>query len=173
VTPDPLYQFRVGEAVFWEVPMTVAFAVLGAAAAVWFFKEIRRTRTLSRRAIWGASFALVLPVLAVDAGLGIRRAHALLDRESWQFTCGPLEQFVTEDRVNTGYERFVVNGVAFRYSDHGPPTGLGYHRTMGRGGIMRPDLTVRIAYVAIGENNVIVRVESWSPDTSGTCSVSQ
>jgi hypothetical protein len=54
-------------------------------------------------------------------------------------------------------ESFYVNNINFSYYEN--DTDYGYHKPYASGGVIRPELTVRIGYFYNGEKNVIVKIE--------------
>lgn len=162
MTSDVVYAYQPS---YWVEGLVVSACLdIGGVAAVWAARDIVRRRRIAERG--GFGIALCLAALLVIAGTLYdatkRTGWSAPDR--WQTVCGFVRDFETEQRSNTGYERFSVRGVEFAYADYGG--GIGYHTSQGRGGVFGEGMRGRISYVQLGNRNAIVCAERLSDGTA-------
>jgi hypothetical protein len=172
LSAELIYEYRPEQelSIVVNTGVAVAFPVLAVASIAWFVLEVRRQRRATRNALCSLGFSILLPLLAVDAVRSVAESRRAADRSTWISACGPVTQFATEERGNTGHESFVVGATRFEYADSAPPSkGYGYRRTKGRGGALDAEMMVRIDFVTVGDHNVIVRVERFPEGSALPC----
>jgi hypothetical protein len=78
-----------------------------------------------------------------------------------QFTIveGRVKDYSPMPYQGHAHEYFTVKGVAFSFSDYDGTYG-GYHNAASHGGIIRPNLYVRIGYYHSGITNIIFKLET-------------
>ncbi|MDN3583897.1 hypothetical protein [Mucilaginibacter flavus] len=72
---------------------------------------------------------------------------------------GPVRNYFPEKRDGHGNEEFTVQDTLFHYS-HFEEGRSGYHQTFFYGGVIRPNLYVRITYYYDGDRNAILKLET-------------
>jgi len=87
--------------------------------------------------------------------------EALLNSNSKELKIveGVVKNYYPESKEGHGNEGFTVQGVSFHYS-HFEVGRSGYHQTFFYGGIIRPNLYVRLTYYDDGDRNAILKLES-------------
>lgn len=72
---------------------------------------------------------------------------------------GVVKNYYPESKEGHGNEQFTVQGILFHYS-HFEEGRSGYHQTFFYGGVIRPNLYVRLTYYDDGDRNAILKLES-------------
>lgn len=72
---------------------------------------------------------------------------------------GTVENYSQESKEGHGYEEFTVQGVEFHYS-HFEEGRSGYNQTSRYGGVIKPNLYVRISYRYDFDRNAILKLET-------------
>lgn len=85
---------------------------------------------------------------------------ALLDSNSKELKTveGPIMNYSPESKEGHGYEEFTVQGVEFHYS-HFEEGRSGYNQTSRYGGVIKPNLYVKISYYYDFDRNAILKLE--------------
>jgi len=88
-----------------------------------------------------------------------RHDKAMLNSNQLKTVEGIVDDYSPASKDGHGDEGFTVQGVEFHYS-HFEEGRSGYHETSWYGGVIRPNLYVRIGYYFDGDRNAILKLET-------------
>lgn len=88
-----------------------------------------------------------------------KRDKAFLNSNQVKVVEGDVTDFHAMPDNGHGYEYFYVAGIGFQYSKYEEAIG-GYHTTALDGGIIKPNLYIRISYEPTDFRNIILKIET-------------
>lgn len=156
---------RIGVMVF-----PLIFSLIGLGIFCYYKKGVIKDRTsmfgISRRkygimfGIFFASFGGLISAILISSNLlEYFKTKRVYQNKEYKIVEGRVEHYHPMPEGGHDSERFNVKGIMFQFSDY-DLSNYGYNNAASKGGAIKENLLVRIAYFNNGERNVILKLET-------------
>jgi hypothetical protein len=111
-------------------------------------------------AILGAVFSFAIFLIITISSVNLyRHDKDIYNSNQLKFAEGYVTNYHLISEKGHSLESFTINGVEFHYSGYDLGRS-GYHQTASTGGVIKPNLYVRIGYYYDGDRNAILKLET-------------
>jgi hypothetical protein len=133
----------------------------GVAVAAIFILALRKWKEKSK----GDKLIIVIPIVLLMiyaswlySSITLPDIYDIYIDGDYSICEGVIEDYKTKESINSDYDEFTVDGIAFTISSH-PAIDYGYI-CRSDGGILEDGMQVRICYIEYNSMNVIMKIEA-------------
>ena len=139
----------------------ITCSIFGAAVAAIFILALRKWKGKSK----GDKLIIVIPIVLLMiyaswlySSITLPDIYDIYIDGDYSICEGVIEDYKTKESINSDYDEFTVDGIAFKISSH-PAIDYGYI-CRSDGGILEDGMQVRICYIEYNSMNVIMKIEA-------------
>ncbi|MBR4034050.1 MAG: hypothetical protein IKJ04_04520 [Clostridia bacterium] len=133
----------------------------GVAVAAIFVLALRKWKEKSK----GDKLIIVIPIVLLMiyaswlySSINLPDLYDMYIDGDYSICEGIIEDYKTKESINTDFDEFTVDGIAFKISSH-PSIDFGY-LCRSDGGVLEDGMQVRICYIEYNGINIIMKIEA-------------